>query len=659
MFSTTFRWAIALVLSFFSTKINAQCAQLVWSDEFNGTSLDLTKWTPIVGEGGAVSGNAELQYYTDRSQNIQVSSGTLKIIALLESYGGNSYTSARMQTKNLGDWLYGRFEARIKLPVAQGMWPAFWLLPTDNTYGIWPRSGEIDIMELIGREPSHAYATIHTSADATVHSFGNRYDLSNGTFADAFHVFSMEWSPNLLKFYVDGVLYSTQTNTTVSPYPWVFDKRFYMLLNLAIGGPWPGAPDATTTFPQTMEVDYVRVYQKIGDLAMTGKTLVEPNTPSVSYAVPTISGITYQWAVSGAGNTIASGQGTAQATVNWATTSGTVSVLMNDGCTPSATVATPVTVSPNLWDNYGFEQNYVSWETRPPYDATKALFSTSTSDFTEGSKSACVQTNTVGTNPWDIQLSRTNLNLTAGTSYTLRFKAKANAARTIPATFIRTSDFSYIASVNTNLTTAWQQFSLTFTPVSNENVMLNLDLAAQLGTNCFDDFTFARTSVLPIELLDFQGFVSKENNRLTWQFADAKDVKDIVLEKSSDGILFNAFVSIDKNGAKETLDNTPFALTYYRLKMIELDGKVSFSKIISLKRGDILRGPKIYPNPVHSVLTIENIEGQSVEIVNTLGQVLQTLPKSVDYSVKLDISALPNGVYFVKTTGRVVRFVKN
>ena len=107
------------------SNVNAQCYQLVWADEFNGSSLDASKWTPIVGEGGAVSGNAELQYYTARSQNIQVSSGTLKIIALSESYGGNAYTSARMQTKNLGDWLYGKFEARMKLPVGQGMWPAF------------------------------------------------------------------------------------------------------------------------------------------------------------------------------------------------------------------------------------------------------------------------------------------------------------------------------------------------------------------------------------------------------------------------------------------------------------------------------------------------------------------------------------------------------
>ena len=379
---------VFLLLCPFIGNTQTACSQLVWADEFNGSALDLTKWTPVVGPGGVVSGNAELQYYTARSQNIQVSNGTLKIIALAENNyigSGNNYTSARMQTKDLGDWRYGRIEARIKLPVAQGMWPAFWLLPTDNTYGIWPRSGEMDIMELIGKEPSHAYATIHTSNDGVVHSFGGRYDLPSGTFADDFHVFSMDWSPNLLKFYVDGNLYTTKKNTDVAPYPWVFDKRFYVLLNLAIGGPWPGNPNATTTFPQQMEVDYVRVYQNIGDVPLVGKTLVEPNAPSVNYSVPSLNNVAYQWSVSGAGNAILAGQGTPQASVNWGNNSGMVSVTMTDGCTPSATLTTNVTVSPNLLDNYGFEQNYVSWDTRPAYGAS-ATFSISTSDFTEGVK---------------------------------------------------------------------------------------------------------------------------------------------------------------------------------------------------------------------------------------------------------------------------------
>jgi beta-glucanase (GH16 family) len=640
------------------------CEQLVWSDEFNGSSLDLTKWTPIVGPGGVVAGNGELQYYTARPQNTQVSNGILKIIALAETNyngSGNDFTSARMQTKDLGDWRYGRIEARIKLPVAQGMWPAFWLLPTDNIYGIWPRSGEIDIMELIGREPSRTYATIHTSSDATVHSFGGNKSLTTGTFADDFHVFSVNWAPNLIQFYLDGVLYATQTNTTVSPYPWVFDKRFYVLLNLAIGGNWAGSPDATTTFPQVMEVDYVRVYQQIGDVSIVGKTLVEPNTASVAYTVPNLPNLTYQWSVTGLGNSIAAGQNTAQASVNWGNNNGVVSVAITDGCTPSANLVADVTVSPNLWSNYGFEQNYVAWETRPDYGTT-AVFSVSNSQYTEGSRSACVQTNTANVaEPWAIQLSRTNLNLTGGTGYTLRFKAKADAAHSIPISFIRPVVFSTVAGSSAYLTTNWQQFSMTFTPTNNETVMFNADLAGQLGTVCFDDFVFARTSVLAVELLDFTGQIVQSSNQLTYQYRATDD--KITVEKSKDGVLFTeltALATTSKSGeviTATTTDNTPFDLTYYRLRMTERTGKTTFSKIISLKNTFILRGPKIYPNPANDVLFIENADSD-ISIVNVLGQVVLSLSKNINHP-PLSIYHLKSGVYFVKIGGEMVRFVKN
>jgi beta-glucanase (GH16 family) len=217
-----------------STRTIAQCYQLVWADEFNGTALDLSKWTQITGSDGSTAPDAELQYYTSSTNNTKVENGLLKITVLNDGFGGRAYTSGRMQTKNLGDWLYGKFEARIKLPVAQGMWPAFWLLPTDNTYGVWPQSGEVDIMETVGSEATRNSATIHTSNNGTPHGFTTKYNLPTGTFADDFHVFSMEWSPNLMTFYVDGNLYATKTNATVSPYPWVFDKRFYALLN--VGG---------------------------------------------------------------------------------------------------------------------------------------------------------------------------------------------------------------------------------------------------------------------------------------------------------------------------------------------------------------------------------------------------------------------------------------
>ncbi len=659
--------------------IFSQCYQLVWADEFNGSSLDLTKWTPILGQ----SYNGELQYYTDRTDNIKVLNGTLRIIAKAENYGGKAYTSGRMQTQNLGDWLYGRMEARIKIPITQGSWPAFWMLPTDNIYGIWPKSGEIDIMETVGREPLKNFATIHTSTDGMVHSYTSAYTLSSGTFADDFHVFSMEWEPNVTRFYVDGNLYATKTPATVAPYPWVFDKRFYFLLNLAIGGDWAGAPDGTSTFPQTMEVDYVRVYQKLNDLAITGRNLVEPNTPSVNYAVPTISGVTYQWSVSGGGN-IVSGQGTAQIAVNWGLLSGTVSVLVNDGCLPSATISTPVQVSANRWSNPNFEQNFVNWETRPAYNAM-ATFSISTTDFAEGTKAACVQVNTASpSTPWNIQLSRTNLDLVAGTSYTLRFKAKSDAARTIPIAFIRSSDFGGVAYKTINLTTAWQPFSLVFTPSSSVNAMFNADLAGALGTYCFDEFVFGKTELLPLELLNFTGntvecskipncFGKGGKNVLKWQTANEINIAHFDIERSLDGKVFEKIGRVPAKGLNASYDfvdiEMPTTALYYRLKINELDGTFSFSKIISLTHNEVprLKILSISPNPTNDFLDIEwhNPKAETIRfaVFNALGQLVFS-EKAGDLSDKkrLNTEGWSSGVYFLKiSAGQAVetaRFLK-
>jgi beta-glucanase (GH16 family) len=637
------------------------CYQLVWSDEFSGTSLDLTKWTQIVGEGGAVSGNAELQYYTDRSQNTQVSSGTLKIIALQESYGGNAYTSARMQTKNQGDWLYGKMEARIKLPVGKGMWPAFWMLPTDNIYGIWPRSGEMDIMELIGIQPSKSYATIHYGDDGVDRGFGTHTTLATGTFGDDFHVFSMEWSPNLIKIFLDGILYFTATPTNIaSPNVWRFDKRFYILLNLAIGGAWAGSPDGTTTFPQTMEVDYVRVYQKIADMAITGATLTEPNTNSVTYSVPSLSGVTYQWTVSGAGNTIVSGQNTNQITVNWGNTSGTVSVLVHDSCSTDATLNLNVTVSPNLWTNYGFEQNYVSWNPRPAY-GSNVTFSTSTTDVAEGSKAACAQVLVAGTNPWDIQLSRTNLDLTAGTSYTLRFKAKSDAARPISASFITSTDYSTIGSSYRylTLTTNWQQYSLTFTPTSNvTKAMFNADLARQVGTYCFDDFVFGRTTLLPVELISFAGQTVDSKNKLYWKTASEKNTQSFEIQRLTIQKTFQTIgqtIANNRPSEYEFLDETPPAtLNYYRLKINDSDGKIAYSPVISLEnQSDIWT---IYPNPVRDSklnvpLRLQEMQSVNILIFNSLGQKVwfdTTAPQVGNVEIPIQLPQVAKGLYMIE-----------
>jgi beta-glucanase (GH16 family) len=241
--------------------------KLVWNDEFDGDAVDPYKWWfEVNGQGG---GNNELQYYTSRRENAFVENGTLVIQAQKEQYTGpdgtRNYTSARIRTKYMGDWKYGRFEIRAKLPEGRGLWPAIWMMPTDEAYGAWPASGEIDIMEELGQEPNKVYGTLHFGG--LVHaSIGGSVVLPTSDFSGGFHVFKLEWDSTAVRWAVDDSLYFTATvddwYTTAAPGPAPFDKRFYMILNVAVGGNWPGNPDATTEFPQRMAVDYVRVYQR-------------------------------------------------------------------------------------------------------------------------------------------------------------------------------------------------------------------------------------------------------------------------------------------------------------------------------------------------------------------------------------------------------------
>ncbi len=242
---------------------------LTWNDEFNqpdGSPPDPAKWKiEVNGEGG---GNKELEYYTARPQNLHVKNGNLEMIALKETYTGadgvtRDYTSARLDTKSKFDQTYGRFEARIKIPSGQGVWPAFWMLGNDIDKVGWPACGEIDIMENIGREPAIAHGTIHGPGYSGEKGLGAPYALTSGRFADDYHVYAVEWEPNQIRFYVDDRLYSTRTPADLPPGSiWVYDHPFYLILDFAIGGGWPGDPDGATVFPQTMLVDYVRVYKK-------------------------------------------------------------------------------------------------------------------------------------------------------------------------------------------------------------------------------------------------------------------------------------------------------------------------------------------------------------------------------------------------------------
>jgi len=245
---------------------------LVWSDEFDQNGApNPDNWRFEVGDGTDQGipgwGNNELQYYTDRPENAKVENGVLTITAREESFEGNNYTSARLITKGLFQKKYGRYEARIRVPYGQGYWPAFWMLGDDSDGEVWPQIGEIDIMEYLGDEPTKAFGTIHGPEYSGAESISKEYILENSRFDNEFHVFGIEWSPNQINWYIDDVLYLTLTPEDVEEETdgegeWVFnDRDFYIILNVAVGGNLPGNPTAETVFPQSMIVDYVRVYE--------------------------------------------------------------------------------------------------------------------------------------------------------------------------------------------------------------------------------------------------------------------------------------------------------------------------------------------------------------------------------------------------------------
>jgi beta-glucanase (GH16 family) len=242
---------------------------LSWSDEFNGTNgsaPDATKWAYDLGGNGW--GNNELETYTSRPQNIQLQDGNLVITAQKETLTGadgitRDYTSARIKTMGLFSQSSGRFEARIKIPAGQGLWPAFWMLGNDFGSNGWPTCGEIDIMENVGNLPAEIRGTIHGPGYSGSNGIWSKSTLATGAFADDFHIYAVEWEGTQIRFYRDNLLYGTHTASELpAGSTWVFDHPFFLILNVAVGGNWPGAPDGTTVFPQKMLVDYVRVYKR-------------------------------------------------------------------------------------------------------------------------------------------------------------------------------------------------------------------------------------------------------------------------------------------------------------------------------------------------------------------------------------------------------------
>lgn len=239
--------------------------KLIFEEQFNQDTLDLSKWN--YDTGGHGFGNKEWQYYTNRSKNVFIEENQLVLKAYKESYEGMNYTSGKVLTRDKFSFLYGKVEVKAKAPFGKGIWPAIWMMPDDKLLG-WPACGEIDIMEIIGDKPEKVYGTIHYGVPHTYQ--GGNMTLENETFADRFHIFGLEWDENCLRWTVDGKVFhqddnwfSKARNGESFPYPAPFNKPFYLILNLAVGGKWPGYPDETTKFPQEFRFEYVKVYQKI------------------------------------------------------------------------------------------------------------------------------------------------------------------------------------------------------------------------------------------------------------------------------------------------------------------------------------------------------------------------------------------------------------
>lgn len=348
---------LLLKLLFLSTLTsNAQCDQLVWSDDFT-TDGDLSKWRVYEGDGCETGqcgfGNSELQVY--RAANAAVAGGYLNIITRAQTsvLNGRSYnyTSAKLFSKTAANALqtfrYGRMEASIKLPSAQGVWPAFWMLPNPSN---WPSTGEIDIMEAKHRNPTTVAGTIHYNSGGW--HYTTRVSPGFGNLSTSFHTYAVEWSPNQIKWFVDNTLYHTATPLTTFGNSWPFNTgNFYLMLNSAVGGPntaFTGNQNPIAgDYPTTMQVDYVRVYAGRYNNAVAGSGQVFGNEQGTGYQTAVVAGASYAWTVPN-GATVVSGQGTNSIQVNWGLTSGSVTVVVTVPNCPTGTYSLPVAVGAPL-----------------------------------------------------------------------------------------------------------------------------------------------------------------------------------------------------------------------------------------------------------------------------------------------------------------------
>jgi beta-glucanase (GH16 family) len=488
---------------------NNQTGQyMVWSDEFDGTSIDTSKWQFEI--FGSCWDN--VHWNTDSPNNARIVDGKLQIIARKDLAqtadekakacdGIHLYTSAYMVTQNKADWRFGRIEALIKLPnVGQGFVPAFWMKPASEMYGWWPYSGSIEIME----HPTNQVVNIYGTIDSKEYSFlgigyPETYSIQIPDAETEFHTYAIEWNENQIEFYVDENKYFTYLNQHLGFETWPLDQPFYIILDISVGGGWVGNPDENTVFPAVMEVEYVRVYQKLEDIHISGKDNVTPGSMGISYSVPLLGDASYSWTIT-PGAQIVSGQVSNQIMVDWGDTNGNVGVVITTDSS-SQTLDYPVEVTNNMFKNAGFEKGSQYWNsnivTFGKLNQPRGSFEFISPPNSHTNSSIKINVPELMNYSYDFQITQTGFELKNQTKYDVRFWAKSDvngnkisAAIVIPGNLGKANYVIYIKEFV--LTDQWAQYTFSFT--ANENAVggLNIDMGYQIGSYFLDDFYLDR-----------------------------------------------------------------------------------------------------------------------------------------------------------------------
>jgi beta-glucanase (GH16 family) len=656
------RLGVLLIWLLSFCNLNAQSTfRLVWSDEFNGSGApDATKWGNEIG----YIRNNELQYYTNSTNNAVQNQGNLEITVRKEPINGFNYSSASLITKGKTQLAYGKIEAKLILPKGQGLWAAFWTLGANYDQVFWPKCGEIDILEHINNE-DFIHATIHWANAAGTHVASGFQSATIDV--TQWHTYSVEWTATAIKWFVDGVQIRSYTITDGINNTFAFHLPHYILLNLPIGGDWPGAPNATTVLPATMYCDYVRVYELVPDtppiityLGVEPATLTTPvglGVQASSTIIPyNAANKTLTWQSS---NTSVATVNASGLVTGVAVGTATISATTTDGSNKTASTVVTVTNNPNF--NYilnpSFELNnaevqtplnWSEWSPRTPSSVGNAKVVTGTAHL--GSYYASMS----GTTSYAVMTFQTIRNLPVGL-YNLKGWFRSSGGQPYSIMSIKNHGGNEITKSLTTPMSNWTQLAIN--NISITTGTCEIDIYGDAQANQWIDYDNLELKVvattLPIELQSIHAKMNGASNLISWITASEKDNALFSIERSNDGTHFTSIGSLKGSGTTNTersynfSDETPLSISYYRLHQTDFNGETTVSKIVSVSR-DKGATARFYPSVTKGDVTIElpNEAPANICISNIIGQTVVTKIGLIGTS-RLDISHLSAGTYFL------------